>query len=381
MGGMNTPKPIQIFKAGKHTAMSGAALSFSEADLVATAKAYDPAKHEAPIVIGHPAHDGPAYGWVKSLKFADGLEAEPQQVNEAFADMVARGAFKKISASFYTPDSPSNPVPGVYYLRHVGFLGAQPPAVKGLRNPAFADSEKGVIEFADYDDVLNASLWRRLRDWMIGEKGLDVADNIIPDYQVSSLEQMAQQEDEDAETDSAGTVPACTSYSEKTQSKGDEMSVEDKARLAELEAQNKALLAEKTTFAEAEKKSKAAARHAVNVAFAESLAKEGKLLPAHKGVTVAALNFIESAETVVEFGEGDARKPLGSTYKAALLALPKLVEFKEVATGKDIVIGADMDPTAVAKAAVEFQESEAAAGRVVNAAQAVQHVQAKTAKV
>ena len=64
--------------------------------------------------------------------------------------MVAAGAFKKISASFYSPSSPQNPVPGVYYLRHVGFLGAQPPAVKGLRNPAFADGEDGVISFEEF---------------------------------------------------------------------------------------------------------------------------------------------------------------------------------------------------------------------------------------
>lgn len=68
----------------------------------------------------------------------DGLNAEPHQVDPEFAEMVNAGRFKKISASFYTPDAPNNPVPGVYYLRHVGFLGAQPPAVKGLKQAEFA---------------------------------------------------------------------------------------------------------------------------------------------------------------------------------------------------------------------------------------------------
>lgn len=132
--------------------MSGAELQFSEADLQKTVAAYDPARHEAPLVIGHPAHDLPAFGWVQSLAFNEGgIDATPAQVNTDFADMVAAGSFKKISASFYSPQSPVNPVPGVYYLRHVGFLGAQPPAVKGLRNPQFADTEDGVLtfEFAD----------------------------------------------------------------------------------------------------------------------------------------------------------------------------------------------------------------------------------------
>lgn len=62
---MNTTKHLHIFKPGRQTAMSGVTLDFSESDLEASARAYDPAKHEAPIVIGHPKHDAPAYGWVK----------------------------------------------------------------------------------------------------------------------------------------------------------------------------------------------------------------------------------------------------------------------------------------------------------------------------
>ena len=336
---------IQIFKAGKHTAMSGAALSFSEGDLKASAAAYDPAKHEAPIVVGHPTHDAPAYGWVKSLSFADGLEAVHQQVDPAFAEMVDRGAFKKISASFYTPDSPSNPVPGVYYLRHVGFLGAQPPAVKGLRSPEFAEKEAGVVEFADYDDVINASMWRRLRDWMIGEKGLEVADNIIPDYQVSTLETMAQQEDDD---DSAGTVASPTFSEQQTQ--GDEMSAEDKARLAALETENAKLKTDAASFAEAQAKAKTVAAHADHLAFAESLVKAGKLLPANKVSTVALMDNLASQESAIEFGEGDAKKsetPL-AIYKKQLEALPKVVEFSEVAggaaSGKATAAGVNVAP-------------------------------------
>jgi glycerophosphoryl diester phosphodiesterase len=48
--------------------------------VAACAAAYDPARHEAPIVIGHPATDDPAWGWIKSLTFSDGvLIAEPDQ--------------------------------------------------------------------------------------------------------------------------------------------------------------------------------------------------------------------------------------------------------------------------------------------------------------
>ncbi|MET4129062.1 hypothetical protein ACSSV6_002357, partial [Roseovarius sp. MBR-38] len=45
-------QPLHIFRAGRHTAMSGQSLEFSEAQVSAIAAAYDPALHEAPIVIG-----------------------------------------------------------------------------------------------------------------------------------------------------------------------------------------------------------------------------------------------------------------------------------------------------------------------------------------
>lgn len=327
MAAMNTSKALQIFKPGTHTAMSGALLAFSETDVAAIAAAYDPAKYEAPLVVGHPKHDDPAYGWVGKLSFADGaLEAEPVQVDAAFAELVADGKFKKISASFYSPDSPSNPVPGVFYLRHVGFLGAQPPAVKGLRNPSFADSEQGIVEFSEWDDVDNAGLWRSLREWFIGKFGLDEADKVIPGYRVNSLEQGAQDELREAQQEQNAVAGAAASFTE-----GDEMSAEEKARLAELEAENTTLKAQQIEFAEAEKKRKSDARHAEHVAFSEGLVRDGKLLPVYQGVTVAMLDTLAGQDAPVEFGEGEAKQPLVAAYKAQLLAAPKVVQFGEVA--------------------------------------------------
>lgn len=55
---------IEIFRAGDY----GPKGRYSEADLDRIASSYDPALHEAPVVIGHPEHDRPAYGWVEALK-------------------------------------------------------------------------------------------------------------------------------------------------------------------------------------------------------------------------------------------------------------------------------------------------------------------------
>jgi hypothetical protein len=315
MGGMK--KPIQIFKPGTHTAMSGSTLEFTEADLQASAEAYDPGKHEAPIVVGHPKTDAPAYGWIKSLSYADGLEAEPHQVDENFAELFNAGRFKKFSASFYTPDSPHNPVPGVFYLRHVGALGAQPPAIKGLRQAEFAEAEQGVIEFGDWDDRTIARLFRSIRDWLIGKEGKEVADQVISDWDVQSLADNAAQPEP-----GNGPFP---SFSEEPTPKGDDMSAEDKARLEALEAENR-------TLKEAETARRREAAHNQNVSFAEGLVKEGKLLPAQLQVAVATLDLVGNQEAPLEFGEGDDKGSLTlDSVMTFMTALPKQVNFGETA--------------------------------------------------
>ena len=128
-------KFFNIFKPGKHIDAAGQEISFSEDDLKDIADNYNSEVHEAPICCGHPKHDKPAFGWIKQLCYDAGskmLRAMPAQVNPEFAEMVNSGAFKKISPAFYSPSSPANPNPGHFTLRHIAFLGAQPPAVKGL---------------------------------------------------------------------------------------------------------------------------------------------------------------------------------------------------------------------------------------------------------
>lgn len=317
---MNTPtaKPIEIFKPGRHTAMSGAVLDFSEADMRAMVDAYDPRLHEAPLVIGHPKVDGPRYGGVGSLSFADGIvAAAPKDVVPEFADWVGKKLFNQVSASLYTPGAPGNPVPGVYYLRHVGFLGAQPPAIKGL-NPngiSFGDADEGVVEFNEWSDRQNASLWRRLREWFIADHGLEKADAVIPDYAVATIEDEARREP-------AGEAAPAPAFAEVQPTQGDEMSPEDKARLEALEAENTRLKAEAAARVRA-------AREAGNAEFAEGLVKEGRLAPGVKPVMLATLNALGDQAQVVEFGEGDTRAPLVDALKAALKDAPPVIDFAE----------------------------------------------------
>lgn len=127
---------IEIFKAGSHVSDQGQSITFSQADIDDIARNYRPTEREAPLVIGHPETDKPAVGWVDGLMASrDGkLLMRTRQVDARFAEDVKLGRYKKRSAAFYSPEHSSNPTPGRWYLRHVGFLGAAQPAIAGLRD-------------------------------------------------------------------------------------------------------------------------------------------------------------------------------------------------------------------------------------------------------
>ena len=142
---------IHIFSPGTQTSAQGVTREFTKSDLKQVADSYNSSIHEAPIRIGHEDSDKvPAWGWVKGVKLkGEDLYAEVD-FSPLMQDYVKNGLYKKVSASFYAPESKINPEPGQWSLRHVAMLGAQPPAVKGLSGFAYSEesSTEGVLDFA-----------------------------------------------------------------------------------------------------------------------------------------------------------------------------------------------------------------------------------------
>lgn len=378
-----TMKRVPIFKPGRHTAANGTTLDFSEEQLAASIAAYDPKVHEAPLVIGHPKDNGPAYGWVSALSFADGeVVAETAQVNPDFAEMVASGAFKKRSASFYTPDSPSNPVPGVYYLRHVGFLGAQPPAIKGLTPVEFNDADEGVLEFSDdtYTSSTVAHLFRRLREFMLAQFGQETADTTLPSFHVEDLERAAA--DKRAKAEQATNYPAFNedqsmSNTNPTPEQAAQLQRDleaARARLQELEGQA-------TNFSERENALRAR-EHAAAVATIrgelDAHVKAGRLLPAHVAPLAEFMASLPDQGEAVEFGEpvnGATPKLSQRAFLAAFVAqLPKAVEFGEVAGGPGPSAGDLTGEQIAEKARAHIKKVREETGREVSYVEAVNHV-------
>jgi len=170
-------KWFPIFRTGKHTDSQGREREWTEGDLDKIIEMNNGT--EAPLVIGHPEVNSPAYGWANAFK-REGqmLYAKPKQLVSEFADWVKKGLWKKISISI-RPD---------FTLRHIGFLGATPPSVQGLPAVEFnTEADAMTFEFSDWKEMRIASIFQRLRDFIIEKFGLDTADGIITSYDIDDI--------------------------------------------------------------------------------------------------------------------------------------------------------------------------------------------------
>lgn len=323
-------KRIHILKTGTFEGADGTPFTFAASDLAAIATNYDPTLGEAPLTCGHPKTDHPAFGWVERLEFDAGsgnLYAVPKQVPAEFSAAVARGAFKKISVALFGPKQSANPKPGNYYVRHVGFLGAHVPAIPGLSPIEFAapDDADVSVEFSAPGAYTVARLFRRMREWLIADRGLEAADQVIPDYDVADLEAVSRAADAD---DSA---PAFPPFSFSAPSTEPDMTAATQAALDarknELDERQRALDARDATFAAQAQQT----RRASIAADVDTAVQAGRVLPAERGLLVEFAARIQDGETI-EFAAADGSietVQLFDRWKQFLAALPVRVDTGE----------------------------------------------------
>jgi len=324
---------IPIFRSGKQTDSQGREHDGSEMIDKAVAN-FDAKTHEPPVTIGHPKDNAPAFGWVEGLKRqGEFLMAKFKDLQPEFVDMVKRGLFKKRSASFYPDGS----------LRHVGFLGAAPPAVKGLPDVAFKDREQITFEFSAHDShkfgVIGRVL-RSLREMLIGKFGEETANKVVDNFDIDFLTQPAESEEVIEEFSSA---PA-----QKKQEEGkmtQTFTEYDLKQAKEKAAQEERKSAE-SEFAEKDRKNqdridalqkeneglKEGKRKESIKNFTEGLKKEGKYPPSWDKLGLPGFMEKLDGEEPVEFSEGKKQTPL-DFMKGFLGELPKTVNFKEISGG------------------------------------------------
>jgi len=295
---------IEIFKGGKQVDSSGKAHD-GNALIEKALATFDPATHEPPLTVGHPADNAPAFGWVADLKKAvkDGvpvLLAKFRQVVPEFAAAVKDGLYKKRSASFY-PDG---------RLRHVGFLGAAPPAVKALADLSFEDVDAAVFEFTDVHQQQKE------------EKKMEFKELI---------EFLKFWKESGPAPSPAEPAPGATaSDPPKSFTEADVEAARKKAAEEAAEAERKKVEAE---FAEKAREDAREARKKAIAAWYDQNLKAGKIAPAWGDAGLRA--FMESlpAEAPMEFSEGKKETPF-DWFKGFIEGLPKVVAFKEIAGRK-----------------------------------------------
>lgn len=375
---------IQIFRAGRQTDNSGRTINFSRQQLAATCAAYNAAKskHLAPLVIGHPKTDDPAYGWVDKLRLdGDTVVAEVGQVDAQFAALHRAGRYKTVSASFYAPKAPDNPAPGVYALRHVGFLGAVPPAVRGLKPVQFSAKATGVvtINFSEAAEAaagqglgMVGAMFRRLREWIIETHGSEVADRVIPDFHVADVQAVAAEiVDEAADDpllDTATADDLKAAVEDAIDAAADQVVEETEAAVTELEARVAELEAKEAEFAARQRH----ARKRDNAEFVSGLVNSGKLAP---GLKNQILDFMETLDDTsrLNFSGGKERQSSLDFFKDFMGRQNKVIEFAEF-SADDGGTGV-LDAKTLAQRAVEYRAAEATKGNIIDVATAVRAVE------
>jgi hypothetical protein len=146
---------IEVFKTGTHTDSNGIQTTYSLEQINQIVQNYNlfVAKHPndlAPLVKGHPQSDSPAFGWIKRLvRKNNTIFADIVDIDAELIDDIEKKKFKNFSVALY----PS------LMLRHIGILGAVPPAVKGLNKNGIVYFQKDA-EYNEYNysnDIITAT--------------------------------------------------------------------------------------------------------------------------------------------------------------------------------------------------------------------------------
>ncbi|HOW51761.1 MAG TPA: hypothetical protein PLV42_06930 [bacterium] len=327
---MNMKWPwVAIFKTGTHTDFKGKVHTVTADDLEKTVTNYSAGDHAAPVVIGHPKLNGPAFGWVKELKTVGNvLWAKLDKVQEDFKGIVQEGRYQKISASFYADGG----------LRHVGFLGATPPAIKGLPEIAFNEAAgETTFEFADTDYRAHyklgtvARIFRAFREYIIEKDGADKADKIVGNWDIDYLAAPPPPEEpkngmyaEPENTNTEGPMD------EKKLKELQDQITEQGRQIADFSEKQKTLEAENKALKDEKAKAQSDAARKEHKDFCDALVKEGKLTPAMSNKIVEFMGVLGAAGSI-DFAEGDKteKKEALGEFKGFLKALPKVVDFSE----------------------------------------------------
>lgn len=360
---------IEVFRAGSQTDSTGNTHNWTTGDIDQIIAHHSASSEPVPIVIGHPKGTSPAYGWSKDFKrVGDVLLAKFTQVEPAFEKMVKDGRFRNRSVRILKGKD------GLQ-LGHVGWLGALPPAIQGLKPVEFANGQ----QYFDFDGEwmstnIAARLFRNVREFIIAQYGQDKADAIITNGDLDQLSRLSDQQYEDEQEDEAnepaeadpvdsgdGTANFSQHREEKTMATQAELdaakreTADAQQQLADFSVHSKTL--EQQLAAE-----RAARKRTEFQAAIDKHIKRGVKPALLEGAVDFMLQLKDDDTSMFEFsvGDGSAKKQVKPLdfVKGLLDALPAAVKFGAVDFSQldaenavsdfSAPPGAKVDPTALA---------------------------------
>lgn len=394
MANKNNERWWGIFRTGSFTDMNGQKVEADEKkidQIIEATKNFAYQNDEIPIVIGHPKADSPKWGSVNKNDLAKqsdknngwiNLLAKPKDLVKEFSEWIEKKMYNAISISL-RPD---------LSIKHIGFLGATPPAVTGLpsvylseedeKEVVFEFSEFAQFEISSYPFRKISELFRGVKNFMVEQKGAEYANTLLPEDRFTNLDEAPRvfqiSEDTAQKTFSEKTILNNKNKSEDEMKTIDELNKE----VTNLSETLETTKTEKENLKTENEKLKAKQLEGEIKLFCESPEMAKKITPALQPVVEGLYTQLSTgAELSFSEGEGEEKKEVKLSpvegLKKILSNLPDAVEFSETTNKENAskTNKTDMgDAEAISKKALEFVESEKKAGRTISISAAVKHV-------
>ena len=350
---------IDVCRAGTWRDMAGRDVRLDEGRLDRIVQSHADAG-PAPVVVGHPETDAPAYAWIDGLRrVGDRLQAKLRDIAPAFREAVEAGRYSGRSIALQGDT-----------LRHLGFLGGRAPAVPGLAPTCFASAPEAVIAFADDDQAALAG--RQPAAHSESQRTAAAEEHEVDGHESTSSTTVK----EGRAAEQPGARDRAPRREARSQASGASTRRlrETNKRETALAAREAALLAREAAAAADERQRAAEATIAPHV-------EAGRILPAERAGLVALLasfddgqadagDGAESGHTTIAFATasgGEERMPPAAILERFIEGLPRRVDYRTLAGGP--VPGASGLPGTHEKAG-EDSERIAAEARALMAAEA-----------
>ena len=360
---------IDVCRAGTWRDMQGSDVRLDEDRLdriVAAHASADP----APVVIGHPETDAPAYAWIDGLRrVGDRLQAKLRDIAPSFRDAVEAGRYSGRSIALQGDT-----------LRHLGFLGGRAPAVPGLVPTRFASAPETVVDFTDDGgaEVPADSPTDRTNSLRAQEpRGDEDGDSLVP---LSAPQARGEVGEENAD----GPAPECEDEDSRRTARA-----EQEASLAAREA---ALLVREAAAAARDRRRAAEAIVAPHV-------EAGRVLPAERSALTALFAALGDGQGNGDEGDagenatvvfasasgGEVRMRPAAILERFIEGLPRRVDYRTLAGGpvpgapdlSGAHTDAGEDSERIAAEARALMAAEAERGVTLTPAEAVDRARAK----